>query len=260
MTNFANKTILVTGGAKGIGEAIATYFAKREANVMIIDLDREAAAEVAQRLGCTARIGDVSREEAVADGVDECIGRFGRLDVMINNAGVIGALGSLIETSASDWQKTLGIHLNGAFFGAKHAGRVMKPQRSGSIVSISSASALAGGLGPHAYVTAKAAIIALTRSVAAEYVDYNVRVNAVAPGTIGTSMVEKVRSKLASASEPRAASVTLPLATDDIARAVGFLASDAAMAITGQTLPVDGGLLATGGRVSQFHRSAGSFV
>lgn len=253
------QSVVVTGGAKGLGAAIVRRFAAAGADVLIADLDLSAAEALADEIGGAAISCDVTREDDIAAIVDHAVARFGGLDVMVNNAGVIGAVGSLIETSAEDWHRTLAVHLDGVVFGLKHAGRIMKPQGYGAIVSMSSASALGGGFGPHAYVAAKAAVIALTRSVASEYLNYGIRVTAVAPGIVETPMTQGMQSSLATAPAPSQATA-LPVTPADVADAVFFLSSASGAAVNGQTLAIDGGLLATGGRLSRFHSAPTSFV
>lgn len=173
----------------------------------------------------------------------------GRLDVMVNNAGIIGAVGPIDQMPLDEWEFTIAVLLRSVFLGMKHAARVMKPQQSGSIINLSSVAGLAGGLGPHPYTAAKTAVVGLTKNIAAELGVYGIRVNAVSPGKMATPMnaaivvgdpddeegiLNYVRSVSPLPERPGTA--------QDIAEAIVWLSSDAAGFISGQTLAVDGGL------------------
>lgn len=242
------KVAAVTGAAGGIGEAIATRFAAEGAKVVIGDIQDDLGRATAARIGEAAayRHCDVTREDDVAGLVAEAVARFGRLDVMCNNAGALGARGSILELTEADFDSTVALLLKGVFFGMKHAGRVMAEQGSGSILSTASIAAHRPGDGPHLYGTAKAAVVHLTQRVALELGERNVRVNAICPGGVVTPLVLGLLGGAASKEQveefmavmqpiPRAGSV------DDIAAAAAWLASDDAAYVTGQALSVDGG-------------------
>jgi NAD(P)-dependent dehydrogenase (short-subunit alcohol dehydrogenase family) len=160
------RVAVVTGGARGIGEGTVRRFVEEGASVIISDLQAEAGEALARELGAAARFirTDVTREEDVAAAVDLAVREFGRLDCMINNAGIVGAIGSIKDTSVKAWDATIAVLLRGVFLGMKHAARVMIPQQSGSIVSLASTAGVMGGLGPHAYTAAKHAVVGLTKS------------------------------------------------------------------------------------------------
>ena len=255
-----DKVAVVTGGACGIGQATARRFVEEGAFVIVADLQAEAGEALAGELGARARFirTDVTREEDVAAAVDLAVSGFGRLDCMINNAGIVGAIGPIKDTSAEAWDVTIAILLKGVFFGMKHAARVMIPCQSGSILSLSSTAGVSGGLGSHAYTAAKHAVVGLTKSVASELGQHRIRVNAVAPGNIATPMTADVitgdPSNLEGAQEAIRFISPLGIAglPIDIANALLYLASDEARYISGHTLVVDAGQT-TGAVPSMFH-------
>jgi NAD(P)-dependent dehydrogenase (short-subunit alcohol dehydrogenase family) len=254
------KIAVITGGAFGIGQGTARRFVEEGASVVIADLQAEAGEALAAELGARARFirTDVTREEDVAAAVDLAVGEFGRLDCMINNAGIVGAIGPIKDTSVEAWDLTIAVLLRGVFFGMKHAARVMIPRQSGSILSLSSTAGISGGLGSHAYTAAKHAVVGLTKSVASELGQHRIRVNAVAPGNITTPMTADVitgdPSNLEGAHEAIRFLSPLGIAglPVDIANALLYLASDEARYISGHTLVVDAGQT-TGAAPSMFH-------
>jgi NAD(P)-dependent dehydrogenase (short-subunit alcohol dehydrogenase family) len=250
MTRLAGKVAVITGGASGIGAATATRFVNEGACVVLADVQDPAGSELARRLGAAARFHhvDVASEDDVAAVVDFAVAEFGRLDVMFNNAGIIGAVGSIARSRMSEVDRTFAVILRGAFLGAKHAARVMIPARSGVIISTTSPGGLHGGLGPHAYSAAKAGIVGLTQSVAAELRRHRIRVNAVAPGATVSAMTADLTTGDPGDLNGAAAAMSTdsdvagrPGIPEDIAAAVAYLASDDAVFVTGSTLMVDGG-------------------
>jgi NAD(P)-dependent dehydrogenase (short-subunit alcohol dehydrogenase family) len=180
---------------------------------------------------------------------------------MVNNAGLLGAVGPIAKTDGAAWNATIAILLKAVFFGMKHAARVMTPQRSGSIISLSSIAGVAGGLGPHAYSACKTAVVGLTRSVASELAAHNIRVNAVAPGTTITALVIDAMgggdpAKDGAAAKSPMKSVIMP---DEIAAGILYLASDEGRHVTGQTLVIDSGMT---GAIStpRYHTAEPAFV
>ncbi|HJV84571.1 MAG TPA: SDR family oxidoreductase [Noviherbaspirillum sp.] len=242
------KVALVTGGASGIGEATARLFAQEGAQVVLADINETAGAALAKTLGMHFIATDVSSEEQVERAVKYTLERHGRIDCMINNAGVVGAVGSIMETTAQAWRATQAVLLDSVFFGIKHAARAMREQRSGVILSLSSIAGVMGGLGPHAYTAAKHGVVGLTRSAASELSAYGIRVNAVAPGTTVTPMIEQVRGgkEAAMTGAAQVSPLGTALLPDEIAAALLFLASDAAAHVTAHTLVVDSGVTAGG--------------
>ncbi|MFN5758343.1 MAG: SDR family oxidoreductase, partial [Sphingomonadaceae bacterium] len=170
------------------------------------------------------------------------------LDIMFNNAGIVGAVGPIDTTPAEEWNKSLAVLINGVFFGMKHAARVMKPAQSGSIISMASTAGLMGGLGPHAYAAGKHAVVGMTKNVAAEVCHFGIRVNAIAAASMATPMVanvltgdggniEEAKRILADASPLRGR----PGLAEDVANAALWLASDESGYTTGHTLTTDAG-------------------
>ena len=196
----------------------------------------------------------MSRRPSIA-----AVSSFGRLDVMFNNAGIVGAVGPIADTSLDAWERTVAVLMRGVFLGMKHAARVMVPQRSGSIISTSSTAGILGGLGPHCYTACKHAVIGMTKSVASELGADGIRVNAISPGSTVTAMTSAVISgdhtNTDAATKAIAAGSLLgiPGIPDDIALAAVYLASDEARNITAHTLVVDAGSTTVGG-LGRFHR------
>ena len=184
------KVAVITGGASGIGAATAALFVDEGARVVIGDMQADVGEETAGRLGanCAFQPCDVSKEADVAALVEAATSRWGRLDAIYNNAGFGGALGPIESLSEDDIDITFDVLLKGVIFGMKYAAPVMKAQESGSIISTASVAGLTTGYGPHLYNVAKAAVIHLTRSVANELAEQNIRVNCICPGFIATPL------------------------------------------------------------------------
>lgn len=269
MSRLARKVALITGGASGIGEASARLFVQEGAAVLIADIQDERGRRLAGELGERAAYQhtDVSREADVQAAVAETVRRFGRLDCIFNNAGYGGVGGRIEETSVEGFDTTVGVLLRGVLLGMKHAAPVMKDQGAGSIISTASVAGLRTGLGPHVYSAAKAAVIHLTRTVAAELGEHGVRVNCICPGAIATPIFGKgmgMSVEQADAIVPLMKGVLQTIQPikraglpEDIAQAALWLASDESTFVNGHALVVDGGLI--GGRSwseSQFRRAA----
>lgn len=269
MTRLARKVALITGGASGIGEATVRLFVAEGASVVIADLQDDRGRQVAEELGARAAYvhADVSGEVDVKAAVEATVQRFGRLDCIFNNAGYGGVGGRIAEVPVEGFDETMSVLVRGVFLGMKHAAPVMKRQGSGSIISTASVAGLRTGLGPHVYSAAKAAVIHLTRSVAMELGEHNIRVNCICPGAIATPIFGRGLGL-----SPERAEEIVPLmkgvlenlqpikrsgVPDDIAQAALWLASDDSTFVNGHALVVDGGL--SGGRSwseSQFRRAA----
>jgi NAD(P)-dependent dehydrogenase (short-subunit alcohol dehydrogenase family) len=250
---FSGRVALVTGGASGIGAATVERFVAEGCRVVIGDIQRERGEAFAARFGSAAVFGtcNVTREDDVAQLVDLAAARFGHLDIMFNNAGIVGAIGPIDTTPAAEWAASIDVLLNGVFYGMKHAARVMKPRGRGSIISMASTAGLMGGLGPHAYAAAKHAVVGLTRNVGAELCRFGIRVNAIAAASMATPMVANVmtgnpdaideaRRLLAEASPLRGR----PGLAEDVANAALWLASDESGYTNGHVLTTDAGITA----------------
>lgn len=246
------KVAVITGGASGIGEATARRFVAEGARVLIADMQEELGTAVSNDLGDAAafQATNVANETDVQDAIGEAVDRWGRLDVMFNNAGFGGALGPIASIAEADYDMTMDVLLKGVFFGIKHAAPIMCEQRSGSIVNTASICGIESGYGPHLYSVAKAGVIALTQTTALELAEQGVRVNAVCPGfTVTALAVGKPGAdddRLDQMRQQSAQSQPIPRVgeADDLANMVLFLASDESEWITGQAHVVDGGLMA----------------
>jgi len=261
------KVAVITGAASGIGAETARVFVANGARVVVADFQEEAGKKVAAQLGDRARFirCDVTKEADVAAAVDLAVSAFGQLDVMVNNAGIVGAVGPISTTSAEAWDATLSVLLRGVFLGMKHAARVMSPRKTGSILSIASTAGVVGGLGPHAYTAAKHGVVGLTKSVASELAPLGIRVNAVAPGNTVTAMTSAVitgdPNNTSKAEESIAKGAALGIAgmPSDIANALLYLASEEARYVTAHTLVVDSGQTSAIGR-TVFHDGANDVI
>ncbi len=255
------KVAVITGGASGIGAGTTRRFVEEGARVVIADLQEDAGDALAAELGDAVRSVrcDVTEEVDLAAAVDHAVAEFGQLDVMFNNAGIVGVVGRIAETPADGWDRTVAVLLRGVFLGTKHAARVMVPQGSGVIISTSSTAGILGGLGPHCYTACKHAVIGLTKSVASELASSGVRVNAISPGSTVTAMTSAVISGDHTATDKAAAQIAAgsPLGIagfpEDIANAAVYLASEEARYVTGHTLVVDAGQTTMGGQ-GRFHQ------
>jgi len=252
-----NKVSLVTGGGSGIGKAISRKFAVNGSQVVIADISNSAgsAAEEIQKDGLKATFlqTDVTREDQVQNTVDSVVKEYGRLDILVNNVGfwLVGRPDRVSDLSEEDWDRLMSVNLKGAFLCSKHSLRQMMKQRSGAITSIASEVGIVGCPGSAAYGAAKAGIINLTKQMALDYAQFNIRVNCVAPANVDTPMLQK-ELQAAENRQERVKVITgfMPLhrlgAADDIANAVLFLSSDEASFSTGSILSVDGGVTAGG--------------
>tara|TARA_B110000902_G_scaffold195504_1_gene221686 strand:+ start:354 stop:1193 length:840 start_codon:yes stop_codon:yes gene_type:complete len=245
------KVAVITGASSGIGAATAQRFVAEGCLVMLGDIQVPQGTALAQSLGDAAAFAvcDVTKEEDVASLVDRAVSTFGRLDIMVNNAGIVGAKGPLWSTPGDEWRETLDILVNGVFYGVKHAARVMQRQGSGSIINMSSVAGIIGGLGPHAYTVAKHAVIGLTKTSCAELCSDGIRVNAIAPYTMATPMVARAHLQDHNAVEQtsRALAELSPLpgragTAEDVANAALWLASDESGYTSGLTMTTDAGV------------------
>ena len=245
-SELTNKTVVVTGGSKGIGKDIALTFAKLNANVVISGRDRKVLHETLDELHefndkCIAISGDLSDIQEVKRLIDTAADTFGTVDVLINNAGVNIAKPAM-EVTEADWDTVLDLNLKTAFFASQTAAKYMLVQKSGRIINIASQMAFVGYIKRAAYCSSKGGLVQLTKSLAVEWAKQGIRVNAVAPTFIETELTNKMfedeefkkdvenRILLDGLSQPQ-----------DISGAVLYLASNLANFVTGETIKVDGG-------------------
>ena len=239
---FEGKTAIVTGGARGIGLEIAKQLAEGGARVVLVDVLAEDLKKAAGELGpdTLTYAVDVTDETAVEKMIDEVAETCGRIDILINNAGITRD-DLLLRMTQDEWDTVLNVNLKGTFLVTKHAAKYMVRQRGGRIVNLASVSGLVGNPGQANYSASKAGVVGFTKTVARELARRNICCNAVAPGFIKTRMTDVLPEK----AKERALSA-IPLGRmgtpNEVAAAVVFLAGDAASYITGQVLPVDGGM------------------
>ncbi|MCY3561239.1 MAG: SDR family oxidoreductase [bacterium] len=248
---LVGRVAAITGSASGFGEAAARLFVAEGARVALGDIQTDRGRQVAAELGDAARFVecDVTREEHVAALVDLAVDGFGQLDVMFNNAGIVGARGPIDRIPDAEWRLTVDVLLGGVFYGMKHAARAMKPRRCGSIISMASTAGVIGGLGPHAYAAAKHAVVGLTKNVGAELCRFGIRVNCIAPHSMATPMVAMAHLGDPDDIDVVTAELTQksPLAgrpglATDVANAALWLASDESGYTNGHCLTTDAGV------------------
>ena len=257
MVRFVNKVFVVTGGASGIGEATTRKLVAEGGQVVVADLQLDRGEALAAELAPAVVFiqTDVSREPDIEAAVSLAVQHFGHLDGMVNNAGIVGAIGSIRETSVEAYDHTMAILSRAVFLGMKHAGRVLCEQGSGAIVSLASTAGVMGGLGPHVYTMAKHGVVGLTKSAASEFAAFGVRVNAVAPaGTVTPMTSALVNNDVEAITRGIAGDNPLGIACmpEDIANGILFLLSEDARQVSGHTLVIDAGIT-TGGKPSDFY-------
>ena len=253
--SLEGKIAVVTGGAGGIGEAIVRLFTSEGAKVTVADIEDERGLKIARSLTKEKTLfihTDVTKEEDIRNVIRSTIDRWGHLDILCNNAGIVGAAGSIDDVSIEAFDRTIAVNLRGVFLGIKHAAPVMRRQGAGSIINTASTAAVSAGFGNHIYSACKAGIVQMTRTVSTELGEAGVRVNCISPGYIPTPMSgiarnltrDEAEAKLPIVEEAYRNTQPLPgpIMPKDVAYAALFLASDASRFITGHNLMVDGGV------------------
>jgi sorbitol-6-phosphate 2-dehydrogenase len=252
---LTDKIALVTGGGQGLGQAICMRLAKEGCHVAVADINEENARKTAGLITARRSLAikvDITQDDQVAAMVDRVVAEFGRLDILVANAGILIA-GELTEIPAEKWKAVIEVNLYGYFLAARHAARVMKPQRSGVIIQVNSKSGKKGSYKSSAYASSKFGGIGLTQSIALELAEYNIRVNSICPGNLldsplwVDSLYEQYAKKLNKTKEevrqyyidqvPMKRGCTY----DDVGNVVVFLASDQSSYMTGQAINVTGG-------------------
>jgi NAD(P)-dependent dehydrogenase (short-subunit alcohol dehydrogenase family) len=252
MGKLDGKVAVVTGAASGLGRASALRFAKEGAAVVVADLNSQGGELVVAEVAAAGGRGvyqrsDVTSESDVRALVERAVREYGRLDITYNNAGVIGAMGSIDSTTEADWDKTFAILTKAVFFGIKHSVQPMRKAGGGSIISTASIAGMSGSFRLHAYSAAKAAVINLTRTAALELGKDKIRVNCICPGIISTPLVHGGVPGGKETVDPligKAQAIHRAGQAEDIANMALFLASDEASWVTGAAMVVDGGFTA----------------
>ena len=248
---FSGKVALVTGGASGQGLEACTLFAQKGAKVVIADVDGEKSQALAQSIGAFACTVDISSEASVIEMMEQVKARFGRLDILFNNAGIGFSansrykMASVVDTPEEAWDGILAINLKGPGLVCRHAIPLMVESGGGSIINNSSINGIVGVSGADAYTASKGGLIALTRALAVDWAKSGIRVNCICPGPIDTPMIADAMQQEGFSTHFES---MIPLGRIGLAREVAnvavFLASDEASYLTGAIIPVDGGMSA----------------
>ncbi|WP_329411521.1 SDR family oxidoreductase [Nocardia vinacea] len=258
VNELAGKVAIVTGGAAGIGAAIVELFAAEGARVVIADRDSDGGEQLAERLGADVIFTktDVADPEQVTQMVATAVERFGGLDIMVNNAGISGAMhAGFLDDDLADFHQVLGVNLLGVMAGTREAARHMVANGGGSIINVSSIGGVQAGASVMSYRASKAAVIHFTKSAAMEFAAADIRINCIAPGNIPTSLLASAVANMSAEDAERFVGAareimrnTKPLRRDgearDVAEAALYFGSDRSAYVTGTILPVDGGTVA----------------
>lgn len=249
--DLAQKVVLITGGARGLGAAAAKAFLAEGCKVAIVDISGETLAQTAAELGAGADrlitvTADVSKEEDVQRYVAETVAAFGTVDVFFNNAGIEGKVAPIVDQKTEDFDRVMAINVRGCWLRLKHVLPLMYAKKSGSVINTSSIGGLVAGPMPVSpYVTSKFAIHGMTRVVANEAAAYQVRVNSVHPSPVNTQMMRSLEQGAGASQQAIASAIPLGryAESEDIANMVLFLASEKSSFVTGSQFRVDGGML-----------------
>ncbi len=247
-----NRVAIVTGAASGIGKATAQLLASEGARLILVDVDEAGLSQTigsleAVNARCAACLGDASEEDTAARAAAEALGRFGALDLLVNNAG-IAFVGTVLDTKPEDWDRVLAVNLRSVFVFSRAAIPEMRRGRNGAIVNVASEAGLVGFNSYAAYSASKAAVVNLTRSMALDHARDGIRVNCVCPGSIETPLLKRYYDAQADPNAARSLDeLDHPLglgSPEDVANAILFLASNRARYVTGHAFVVDGGYTA----------------
>lgn len=244
---LSGKVALVTGGSRGIGRAIALGLAEAGADIILASrkpLDLEATAQEISQLGRRALpvTANVRHLPEIENLVEQAVGEFGRIDILVNNAGTNPVFGSVLDIDEKVWDVILGLNLKGYFFLSQKVARLMRKQGGGVIINVSSDAGISPAVGLGVYSISKAGVIMLTKVLAQELGQYNIRVNAVAPGIVRTKFSEALwANPLISAEAADNTALKHVAEPEEIATAALYLASEASSHMTGETLVLDGG-------------------
>lgn len=247
--DMSSKVVLITGAASGMGAATARLFAESGAQIVIVDINEEAAHKVGDEVKCDLVLtGDISRSAFCDHCVEETVKRYGRLDTLVNAAGIIRRTDA-IHTSDDDWTRVMAVNVDGLFYMSRAAVGAMKKQRSGVIINFGSIWGGVGATSTLAYCASKGAVHQITRSMALDHAGDGIRINAVCPGEVNTPMLASEREPPPNAADLQGlADATIPMKRlaepIEVARVVAFLASDDASYMTGALVPVDAGYTA----------------
>lgn len=255
MSNFKDKTIIITGAAMGLGLAASKAVALKGANLSIVDYNAEALEKAKAEIQSAAPdskiitvVADVSDEQAVKNYVDKTVEEFGRIDGFYNNAGIEGKQASIVDYDINIFKKVIDINLMGVYYGLKYVIPVMQKQGGGKIVNVASVGGIRGVVNQMPYVASKHAVSGMTKNAAIEYGKDGIYTNAIAPGAILTPMVAEA-FKQVNPSDPKAAETTYAQRNptrqlgkpEDVGNLVAFLLSDECQYVNGQTIAIDGG-------------------
>ncbi|KDP34634.1 hypothetical protein JCGZ_11952 [Jatropha curcas] len=262
LRRLEGKVALITGAASGIGECTARLFSKHGAQVVIADIQDELGHSLCKEIDrdgkyCSFVHCDVTKEEDVENALNSAVSKYGKLDIMFNNAGIIGvAKPNILDNEKAEFEKIISVNLVGAFLGTKHAARVMIPNRKGSIITTASICSTIGGVASHAYTSSKHGVVGLMRNTAVELGQHGIRVNCVSPYVVNTPLardffklddngIYDVYSNLKEA----------VLQPEDVAQAALYLGSDDSKYISGHNMIIDGGFTIVNPAFSIFPQS-----